>query len=288
MGKRIGLVLGGGGSRGLAHIGVLKVLVREGIPIHFIVGTSMGGIVGALFAGGVTPDEIVAHVEALQHSQRLTLNHLFSARARQRTLEEWLESNLPVKQFEDLRLPLTVVAVDVVEGEEVTLDSGPLVPALLATSAVPGMFPPVRRGDQLLADGGVIDSLSTHLGYRLGADKVIAVDVYPPLEREHLWVDPLLAMTGLDLPFGLLGSVHDDTPGIVASLWRSSRVMAWHLHTTRLAAHTPDVLLRPAVESLGSFDFKDLERPIQAGIEEAERALPALRALCDDAGSDDR
>jgi len=62
--------------------------------------------------------------------------------------------------------------------------------------------------------------------------------------------------------------------------------MAWHLHTTRLAAHAPDVLLRPAVESLGSFDFKDLERPIQAGIEEAERALPALRALCDDSGSD--
>lgn len=279
MSGRIALVLGGGGSRGLAHIGVLKVLMREGIRIDLIVGTSMGAIVGALYGGGVAPEEIVAKVRALQGNQLLSLNHLFSARSRQRTLEEWLEANLPVSTFEELGCPLTAVAVDVVEGEEVTIDAGPLVPALLASSAVPGVFPPVRRGDHLLADGGVIDSLSTHLGYKLGADKVIAVDVYPPLERDNLWVDPLLAMTGLDLPFGLLGSVQENTPGIVASLWRSSRVMAWHLHTSRLAAHAPDVLLRPAVEKLGSFDFKDVDSPVQAGEEEAERALPALRAL---------
>lgn len=280
MSGRIALVLGGGGSRGLAHIGVLQVLIRERIPIDLVVGTSMGAIIGALHAAGLSPEEMVDKVQALQGSQLVSLNHLFSARSRQRTLEEWLEANLPVTSFEELRCPLTVVAVDVVEGEEITIDEGPLVSALLASSAVPGMFPPVRRGDQLLADGGVIDSLSTHIGYQLGAEKVIAVDVYPPLERENLWVDPLLAMTGLDLPFGLLGSVQENTPGIVASLWRSSRVMAWHLHTSRLATHAPDVLLRPAVEKLGSFDFKDIESPVQAGVEEAERALSALQALC--------
>lgn len=280
MSARIGLVLGGGGSRGLAHIGVLQVLLREGIPIDLVVGTSMGGIVGALYAAGLLPDQIIEKVRALPGSQWVTLNHLFSARARQHTLEAWLQANLPAETFADLRLPLTLVAVDVVEGEEVIIDEGPLIPALLASSAVPGMFPPVRRGDQLLADGGVIDSLSTHLGYKLGADKVIAVDVYPPLERENVWVDPLRSVTGLDLSFGLLGSAHEQEPGIVASLWRSSRVMAWHLHTSRLAAHTPDVLLRPGVEGLGAFDFKDLERPIQAGIAEAERVLPALQALC--------
>ena len=282
MSGRIALVLGGGGSRGLAHIGVLKVLVRERIPIDLIVGTSMGAIIGAQYAAGLTPDAIVEKARALQGSQLLSLNHLFSARARQRTLEEWLEANLPVSTFEELICPLTAVAVDVVEGEEITLDEGPLIPALLASSAVPGVFPPVRRGDRLLADGGVIDSLSAHLGYKLGAEKVIAVDVYPTLERDNVWVDPLLATTGLDLPFGLLGSAQEDTPGIIASLWRSSRVMAWHLHTSRLAAHAPDVLLRPSVEMLGSFDFKDLDGPIQAGIEEAERALPALRALSSD------
>ena len=279
MSARIGLVLGGGGSRGLAHIGVLQVLLREGIPVDLIVGTSMGAIVGALYACGIDPAAMVESVKGLQGSQLLTLTHLFSARSRQRTLEEWLTANLPVSTFEELHCPLTVVTVDVVEGEELTINSGPLIPALLASSAVPGVFPPVRRGDQLLADGGVIDSLSAHLGYRLGAEKVIAVDVYPPLERDNPWVDPLIAMTGLDLPFGLLGSADEHTPGIVAALWRSSRVMVWHLHTSRLAAHAPDILLRPAVEKLGSFDFKDLESPIQAGVEEAERALPALRAL---------
>ena len=156
MSGRIALVLGGGGSRGLAHIGVLQVLIRERIPIDLVVGTSMGAIIGALHAAGLSPEEMVDKVQALQGSQLVSLNHLFSARSRQRTLEEWLEANLPVTSFEELRCPLTVVAVDVVEGEEITIDEGPLVSALLANSAVPGMFPPVRRGDQLLADGGEI------------------------------------------------------------------------------------------------------------------------------------
>ena len=117
MSARSGLVLGGGGSRGLAHIGVLQVLLREGIPVDLIVGTSMGAIVGALYACGIDPAAMVESVKGLQGSQLLTLTHLFSARSRQRTLEEWLTANLPVSTFEELHCPLTVVTLDVVEGD---------------------------------------------------------------------------------------------------------------------------------------------------------------------------
>ena len=96
---------GGGGSRGLAHIGVLQVLVREGIPIDLIVGTSMGAIIGALYASGIHPEEMVKTVQGMQGNQMFSLAHLFSARSRQRTLEEWLQANLPVSTFEELQCP---------------------------------------------------------------------------------------------------------------------------------------------------------------------------------------
>jgi NTE family protein len=167
-------------------------------------------------------------------------------------------------------------------GHEVPLSEGPLVPALLASSAVPGAFPPVKIDDMELADGGVIDSLSTHMAYKQGADKIIAVDVYPELDRENPWIDPISAIMGFRLPgsiFSTSGSDDDKIPSLAASMWRSVRVITWHLHEERLAAHPPDVLLRPNVDDYGSLDFRDVDGPVQAGIVEAEQQLEALRSL---------
>jgi NTE family protein len=279
---KIGLVLGGGGSRGLAHIGVLEVLVREKIPIDLIVGTSMGGIIGALFAVGVSPDEMAERVGNLRGNTLLSMN-LFSARARQRNVEEQLLEALEGKTFADLTIPLIVMAVDMVHGREIELSKGPLMPALLATSAVPAVFPPVEIDGMQLADGGVIDSLSTHVAFEQGADRVIAVDVYPPLETDSPWIDPISAIMGFHLPFGLPISTETRVPSMLASVWRSIRVIAWYVHEERLAAHSPDVLLRPEVEDYGSLDFRDVQGPLAAGIVAAERRLPEIRALLTDA-----
>ncbi len=291
MRPKIGLVLGGGGSRGLAHIGVLKVLQREQIPIDFIVATSMGGIVGVLFSLGFTPAEITEGMEKtmkLNYPPGNTLRNveLISSRARQRRLGEQLSPVLAGKTFADLKIPVTLMAVDMVSGKEVTLTRGPLIPALLATSAIPGVFPPVYMNGLQLADGGVIDSLATHVAVKQGADKIIAVDVYPILETENPWNDPISAIMGLQLPGSLLnGNGKENSqrkklvPNILSSMWRSVRVMTWHLHQKRLNDHPPDILIRPDVDTYGSLDFKDMAGPIEAGIIEAEHHLAALKAL---------
>ena len=274
---KIGLVLGGGGSRGIAHIGVLSVLAHNNIPVDLIVGTSMGGIVGALYASGVSPDAVAQGMDNMRGTNLLNMN-LFNARARQRMVEDQL-SVLTDKSFADLKIPLTVMAVDMVHGCEVAINEGPLIPALLATSAVPGVFPPIEVNGMQLADGGVIDSLATHVAFEQGADKVIAVDVYPPLETDNPWVDPLGAILGFQLPFGLLGNGSETKPGVISSIWRAVRVMTWHLHEERLAAYPPNALLRPPVETYASMDFKDVQGPLLAGADEANRHLSAIQAL---------
>lgn len=275
---KIALVLGGGGSRGLAHIGVLKVLLRERIPIDMIVGTSMGGIIGVLFALGYNPAEIGQGVSRLQQNSLLNLRML-TIRARQRHMRAFLEEALGDKTFADLDIPVTLMAVEMRHGHEVCLREGPLAPALLASSAVPGAFPPVHLNGQELNDGGVIDSLATHVAYDQGATKVIAVDVYPELEKENPWTDPVSAIMGLDLGTLFSGGEASRIPSIPASIWRATRVMTWHLHQKRLEEHPAHVLLRPDVDSYASLDFRDIDTPIQAGVIEAERHLAALRAL---------
>lgn len=275
---KIGLVLGGGGSRGLAHIGVLKLLREENIPIDFIVGTSMGGIVAVLFALDYHPAEIGQGLSRMQQNSLFNIRRL-TARARQRQVREFLEEAVGEKTFADLLLPVTLMAVDMLHGQEVALTEGPLVPAILASSAVPGAFPPVKHNNMELADGGVIDSLATHVAYEQGADKIIAVDVYPELEKDDPWIDPISAIMGVQLPTAIFSSGQNKIPTAAASMWRSVRVMTWYLHQERLQIHPPDVLLRPNVDNYSSLDFSDIDGPIQAGYEEAEQYLEALRAL---------
>jgi NTE family protein len=281
---KIALVLGGGGSRGIAHIGVLEVLEREGIPIDLIVGTSMGAIVGTLFAAHIPLPTIVERMDALSGTNLFSMN-LFSARARQRSVEQQLEPALADMTFADLHIKTVAMAVDIVHGTEIILESGPLIPAILASSAVPAVFPAVEINGQQLADGGVIDSLATHIPATYDTYKVIAVDVYPPLEKDNPWVDPMSAIMGFQIPFQipLLGNTTwSRMPSMMSSMWRAFRVMAWHVHEDRLAASPPDVLIRPAVSDYGSLDFKDVNGPLIAGREAAEAHLEEIHALLGD------
>jgi NTE family protein len=245
-----------------------------------IVATSIGAIVSVSFALGYSPAEIAEGMRDMQNNS-LAMK-IAGPRSRQRRVRDQLAGILEGKTFADLKIPVTMMAVDMVHGEEVALSEGPLLPAVLASSAVPGAFPPVKLNDMQLADGGVIDSLATHVAYEQGAGQVIAVDIYPPLDKDNPWTDPLSAVMGFQLPAGIFstsGNGDDKVPTIAASMWRSFRVQTWYLHQQRLAAHPPDVLLRPEVHDYGSLDFKDLEGPLEAGRVEAERHMDALRML---------
>lgn len=158
------------------------------------------------------------------------------------------------------------------------------MPAVLATCATPAVFPLVELNGSLLADGGVINSLATHVAFEQGADWVIAVDIHPPLEKENPWPDPIRAATGLRLPFGLFGAKRGGrAPNFVAVTWRAAQIMAWHVHKQRLLTHPPDILLQPKVETDGTFDLRNLNGPRLAGMAEAEHQLATIRAVTNNA-----
>jgi NTE family protein len=274
----VALVLGGGGSRGIAHIGVLQVLVDAGIPIDLVVGTSMGAIVGALFAAGYDPQTIAEKTADMQNINLFGVT-LFSARARQQRVREELARGLEGKYFKDLKIPLIVTAVDMLTGKEVALSQGELIPALLASSAIPAVFPPVEIDGMQLADGGVIDSVATHVAFAHHPHIVIASDVYPPLEQDNPWVDPISAVIGMQIPFISGNLPWAKSPNMVGALWRSVRVMTWHLHEKRLQEHPPHVLLRPPLGNTGSLDFSDVQGPYFAGVQETQQHLDEIRTL---------
>jgi len=173
----IGLALGGGFARGIAHIGVLKVLEEENIPVRFIAGTSVGALIGAAYCSGVSPEELeqVAARVRFRDLARWTLSRYgFASNLRMIT---FLNKLLKVKTFEELRIPLAVTATDFASGEGVVFRSGPLADPVRASCAYPGVFPPVTVDGRLLVDGMLAHALPTQPLREMGANRVIAVSL---------------------------------------------------------------------------------------------------------------
>jgi NTE family protein len=175
---RVGLALSGGVARGMAHIGVLSVLEEHGIPIDYIAGTSAGSLVAGAYAAGLTVDEIaeISRTMRWRDVGRVTLSRLgVQSNAR---MEEYVRARLPVKKFEELRIPLAVVATDLRTGSAVIITEGDVPFAVRASCALPGWYVPVMddHGRQLV-DGGLVANIPTAAVRALGADLVIAVDV---------------------------------------------------------------------------------------------------------------
>lgn len=177
--KKIGLALSGGGARGFAHVGVLKALVENDVPIDMIAGTSAGSFVGGAFAAGLSVDEIIElggnvgwfSIGGFSYSPRGFLSNT--------GLGTFIEKNLPAKRFEDLKIPFASVACDLETGEEIVMkETGDLALAIRASCAIPGVFVPVIDADgRQLIDGGVVSPMPTRAVQNMGADIIIAVDL---------------------------------------------------------------------------------------------------------------
>ena len=173
----IGLALGGGFARGIVHIGVLKVLEEEGIPVSCIAGTSVGALIGAAYCSGVSPAELVQIAARVRFKDlaRWTVSRLgFATNLRMIT---FLNKILKVHTFEELEIPLAVTATDFASGEGVVFRSGPLNDAVRASCAYPGVFLPVKVNGRLLVDGMLAHSLPTKPVRDMGADRVLAVSL---------------------------------------------------------------------------------------------------------------
>jgi NTE family protein len=181
----IGVALGGGFARGIAHVGVLKVLEAENIPIRYIAGTSVGALIGALYCSGVSASELeeVATQVRFKHFARWTLSRF--GIADNRRMIGFLNSILKVKTFEELRIPLAVTATDFSSGEGVVFQSGPLVDPVRASCAYPGMFLPVKIDGRLLVDGMLAHTVPTWPLRKLGAERIVAVHLKGKWTRQN-------------------------------------------------------------------------------------------------------
>lgn len=187
---KVGLALGGGGARGLAHIGVLKALKEESIPIDLIAGTSMGAVIGALYAKERKVDileKMVLETDWKQLVRLVDLNLLpGKGLVHGEKIKELLRSLIGDARFQDLEIPLAVVAADVQTSEEIIFHEGSVIEAVRASISLPVIFTPVKWGDRFLVDGGIVNPVPIDVVRNMGAEVVIAVNVIPsPSQREQ-------------------------------------------------------------------------------------------------------
>lgn len=197
MSKKIGLALGSGGGRGVAHLGVLKALEEEGIRPDYIAGCSMGSVVGAGYAMGLTIEEMYGIVKKLKAIQLIDVNALPITRlalTKGNKMRNLLLSKLGDKTFDELKIPFKCIASDLYSGRLVTLSEGKVATAVAASSSMPTIFPPVKMDGKLLIDGGVLCRVPTQQCKEMGADVVIAVDVLDNTKESVTEVKNIIAM----------------------------------------------------------------------------------------------
>ena len=266
----VGLALGGGGARGLAHIGVLKVLEEEGISVDCLAGTSMGGIIAAAYAAGRSVAELEAEALRMANLSQLARlvtwtppwQRLLGGNRARRYFTSFLGEDVT---FDTLRLPLALTAVDLMRGQEVTLREGPVIDAILATAAIPGAFAPVEMDGYRLVDGGVLNNVPADVARQLGAKVVIAVDVAFDVCYSDEEVPP-------SPPGPIL------LPAILRDVWHAELIMIRALTETRLRQAQPEVIIHPPLPSDITFftGFTHAEEIIAAGEKAAREALPQI------------
>lgn len=260
--QRVGLALGGGAARGIAHIGVIEVLEENGIPIDCIAGTSAGSIVGGLYAAGLTTAEMREIVHGLSWLEVASLSLPKLGLFNFDRMIPWVEECLGDRPhtFDGLRLPFAAVAADITTGELVAISDGRLAEALRASSSVPGIFTPMRFRNRLLVDGGVLNNLPVSVARRLGADYVIAVDLLPP------------------------GIVGGKEPSNVMDLTVTALYML--MRATHNEGPTADQVIMPAIGHIALNDLSRADELLAAGRAAAEAVLPRLREELDLAAQD--
>lgn len=247
----IGLALGGGFARGIAHIGVLKVLEEEGIPVRLIAGTSVGALIGACYCGGLSISELqqIARNTRFTSLARWTLSRYgFASNDRMIT---FLTKVLKVRTFEEMRIPLGVTATDFNTGEPVVFHSGEIIDPVRASCAYPGMFLPVHIRGRYLVDGMLSHPVPTHPLREMGADRVLAIHLKgtwasggPP---RHL--------------FAVIGQSFAIAQDAMAPMWKQAA----------------DLVVEPDVAGFDYDDFKRSDELIRVGEQAMRKALPLVR-----------
>lgn len=272
----ITLALGGGGAKGNAHIGVLRLLDREGFRIRAIAGTSAGGLWGSFYAAGYSPDEIEAGLSQVDPDTIYSRSSGDGpAMMGLSGVRKILQEKLGKLTFDQLRIPFAVTAVDIDLAEQVILREGPVVDAVLATIAVPGIFPPKHINGRMLVDGGVLDPVPVALARRLAPGlPVVAVVLSPQMEQ---WNGPVKPRLFESLPFLSQYFARLRIAQAFNIFVRSVDIGGVMMTELRLQIEKPDVVIRPDVPQIGLMDRVDVYEVANLGEKAAQAALPDLR-----------
>lgn len=286
---KIGLALGGGGAKGFAHIGVLKALKSAGIEFDFVAGTSIGALIGAVYAAGET-----------QRLERLASRYgvkdipfllgptwpkrgLFSGKYVERLLNEIIH----VENIEDLGKPFAAVCVDLNKAEAVTFTEGSLNRAVRASMSIPGLLTPVVYEDMLLVDGGVLEPVPVKAVHALGAQVVVAIDLLSNLSSPEendgkpgaSFVDYVRSVFYMDDLLEAHEGDGGDGLSLIEIVQRSSIVAQRRLTECNFRENQPDLIVAPPLAHVGVLDFHRGESIMEIGRQSAEKAVPELKEL---------
>lgn len=305
---KLGLALGSGAARGLAHIGVLKTLEEAGIHPDLIAGTSMGAFIGALYAADVpirSIEETALSIDWKSLARLLDPVLPTSGLIDGKKLKAFMAELLPVRTFEELCIPLAVTATDIESGEAIVIKQGDLLEALRAGLAFPGIFSPSRFGDRFLVDGGLCHPVPTDVVRNLGADRVIGVCAIPEVAK-HIpeaflpvkqargpryghWRELFNARGIEQLARQILrqrdqtAPASEDTgrkvPNIFKVCAQSVAIMENEINQLRLDRNTLDLVIRPRLNDITLLEFHRADEIIAAGEAAAKEALPRIYEL---------
>jgi len=264
---KLGLALGAGGTKGSAHVGVLRVLEDAGIRPAVVAGTSVGSLYGGAYAVGRSPHEMEEGIrECPPHDVMAFFRHRLKIRHKNRLARRFYEA-LAGHHIEDLDIKFAATASDIVERGPVMIDRGPIIDAIEASIAIPVIARPVMHQGRYLLDGGFWDSAPVDAAMKLGADVIVAVELGKPVTLPQRWWGP--------------------------SSWLAQRLAKVQLHRTMAGVpftlhatctplkpgRTAHIVLRPRLGRVSSNSPFHMVHSLEAGIEAAERALPAIKAL---------
>ncbi len=247
MTKKLGFALSGGGSRGVAHIGFIKAMEESGIKPDYIAGTSMGSVVGACYASGMSADQMMQEVQKLKFSEifDLSINPIKNgALLRAKKMRKKLEKYLKDYAYEDLKIPFSAVATDLVTGAPVVLNcNGKVLDGVVASSSIPGIFKPVKLEGKTLVDGGITKRVPIDEVKEMGADVVVAVDVLGKLRESN------------------------KNYNVFGVFLRMVDIMDSQITSFRREKQSVDLFLEPDLGDMSQYKFKDLQMAYEKGYE---------------------
>lgn len=281
---KIGIALGGGGAKGAAHVGVLKVLEKYGIKISAVAGASAGAIIGAGYALGLSPDEILTVSEKFNNRKFLRIGnfHLFhSSLIKSKDIEKIIKDIVGDKHFEETKIPFQALAVDLESGQEVVMKSGKLWEALRASSAIPGIFSPYFLDGRYLVDGGLMNNVPVNiLRENKDLDIVIGIELGSLTSRQYIagmiWEKYYRKPEAFKLYPGALAKMKLNFTLMLHILLRSIDIIREETQQTRYAKANPDLIIHPDVEGISLLEFDHYKEGVEAGIVATELAMPKI------------